>query len=132
MPYYYKREINDLSGTGKKVFRYEIRSEGVASLSHLAYEVHKRYRALGEGEVEGILMTFLDVVKAALAEGRTVSLEDFGSFSLGIGLKDEDSMVTVQDHCFQIHRNEIDGHTHTSMRIVRAKGGKANKWLKTL
>lgn len=97
MPYYYKREINDLSGTGKKVFRYEIRSEGVASLSRLAYEVHKRYRALGEGEVEGILMTFLDVVKAALAEGRTVSLEDFGSFSLGIGLKDEDSMVTVQD-----------------------------------
>ncbi len=38
----------------------------------------------------------------------------------------------VGKYCFQIHRNEIDGHTHTSMRIVRAKGGKANKWLKTL
>lgn len=36
------------------------------------------------------------------------------------------------NYCFQIHRNEIDGQTHTSMRIVRAKGGKANKWLKTL
>lgn len=36
------------------------------------------------------------------------------------------------NYCFQIHRNEIDGQTHTSMRIVRAKGGQANKWLKTL
>jgi hypothetical protein len=35
-------------------------------------------------------------------------------------------------YCFQIHRNNIDGQLHTSMRIVRAKGGKANKWLKTL
>ena len=38
----------------------------------------------------------------------------------------------VGNYCFQIHRNEIDGQTHTSMRIVRAKGGQANKWLKTL
>ena len=33
-------------------------------------------------------------------------------------------------YCFQIHRNNIDGQLHTSMRIVRAKGGKAKKWLK--
>ena len=38
----------------------------------------------------------------------------------------------VGNYCFQIHRNEIDNQTLTSMRIVRAKGGKAKKWLNTL
>lgn len=97
MPYYYKREINDLNGTGKKVFRYEIRSEGNVTLRNLAYEVHKRYRALGEGEAEGIVATFLDAIKQALSEGRSVTLDDFGTFSLGIGLKNEDTMVTTSD-----------------------------------
>ena len=36
MPYYYKRKLNDLNGTGKKVFRYEIRSEGNVTLRDLA------------------------------------------------------------------------------------------------
>ena len=97
MPYYYKREINDLNGTGKKVFRYEIRSEGNVTLRNLAYEVHKRYRALGEGEAEGIVATFLDAIKEALSEGRSVTLDDFGTFTLGIGLKNEDTMVTTSD-----------------------------------
>lgn len=98
MPYYYKREINDLNGTGKKVFRYEIRSVGNVTLRNLAYEVHKRYRALGEGEVEGIVSSFLDAIKVALSEGRSVTLDDFGTFSLGIGLKNEDTMVTTSDY----------------------------------
>ncbi len=97
MPYYYKREINDLNGTGKKAFRYEIRSEGNVTLRNLAYEVHKRYRALGEGEAEGIVATFLDAIKEALSEGRSVTLDDFGTFTLGIGLKNEDTMVTTSD-----------------------------------
>ena len=35
-------------------------------------------------------------------------------------------------YCFQIRRNDIAGQTHTSLRIVSAKGGKAKKWLKSL
>lgn len=97
MPYYYKREINDLNGTGKKVFRYEIRSEGNVTLKNLAHQIHKRYRALGEGEAEGIISSLLEAISEALAEGYTVTLNDFGTFSLGIGLKDEDTLVTTRD-----------------------------------
>lgn len=97
MPYYYKREINDLSGAGKKVFRYEVRSEGVINQSQLAREISQRYRALGEGEAEGIVSSLLEAIKAALSEGHTVSLDSFGSFSLGIGLKDAETMVTTRD-----------------------------------
>lgn len=42
------------------------------------------------------------------------------------------SKAPVGKYCFQIRRNDIEGQTHTSLRIIRAKGGKANKWLKTL
>ena len=42
------------------------------------------------------------------------------------------SKAPAGKYCFQIHRNEIDGQLHTSMRIIRAKGGKAKKWLETL
>lgn len=66
MPYYYKRELNDLNGTGKNVFRYEIRSEGSVTLRELAYEIHKRYRALGEGEAEGIVSSLLDAIREVL------------------------------------------------------------------
>ena len=97
MPYYYKREINDLNGTGKQVFRYEIRSEGNVTLKNLAHQIHKRYRALGEGEAEGIVNSLLEAISEALSEGYTVTLNDFGTFSLGIGLKDEDTMVTMRD-----------------------------------
>ena len=97
MPYYYKREINDLNRTGKRVFRYEIRSEGNVTLRDLAHQIHRRYRALGEGEAEGIINSFLEAISESLADGRSVTLDDFGSFSLGIGLKDEDTMVTTRD-----------------------------------
>lgn len=37
----------------------------------------------------------------------------------------------VGKYCFQIRRNAIDGKDSHSLRITRAKGGKAKKWLKT-
>lgn len=123
MPYYYKRELNDLNGTGKKVFRYEIRSEGNVTLRDLAYEIHKRYRALGEGEAEGIVSSLLDAIREALAEGRTVTLNDFGTFSLGIGLKDEDTMVTTRD-------DDAPGHEPNARSIgVKAVHFRASKRL---
>lgn len=123
MPYYYKRELNDLNGTGKKVFRYEIRSEGNVTLRDLAYEIHKRYRALGEGEAEGIVSSLLEAIREALAEGRTVTLNDFGTFSLGIGLKDEDTMVTTRD-------DDDPGHEPNARSIgVKAVHFRASKRL---
>ena len=123
MPYYYKRELNDLNGTGKKVFRYEIRSEGNVTLRDLAYEIHKRYRALGEGEAEGIVSSLLEAIREALAEGRTVTLNDFGTFSLGIGLKDEDTMVTTRD-------DDAPGHEPNARSIgVKAVHFRASKRL---
>ena len=42
------------------------------------------------------------------------------------------SKAPVGKYCFQIRRNVIDGKDFHSIRITRAKGGKAKKWLKSL
>ena len=91
MPYYYKREINDLNGTGKTQYRYEVRSEGNVTLDDLAHAVQCRYRALSEGEVYGIVSHTIDALATALAEGRSVTLDGLGNFSIGIGLIDKTS-----------------------------------------
>lgn len=91
MPYYYKREINDLNGTGKTQYRYEVRSEGCVGLDYLAHIVQRRYRALSEGEVYGIVSSTIDALTNALAEGRSVTLDGLGNFSIGIGLIDKTS-----------------------------------------
>ena len=41
------------------------------------------------------------------------------------------SKAPVGKYCFQIRRNMIDGKDSHALRIIRAKGGKAKKWLKT-
>ncbi|MBQ7496104.1 MAG: hypothetical protein IJT75_10220 [Bacteroidaceae bacterium] len=92
MPYYYKREINDLNGTGKTQYRYEVRSEGRVGLDYLAHVVQRRHRALSEGEVYGIVCSTIDALTSALAEGHSVTLDGLGNFSVGIGLIDRTSM----------------------------------------
>ena len=92
MPYYYKREINDLNGTGKTQYRYEVRSEGRVGLDYLAHVVQRRHRALSEGEVYGIVSSTIDALTSALAEGHSVTLDGLGNFSVGIGLIDRTSM----------------------------------------
>lgn len=91
MPYYYKREINDLNGTGKTQYRYEVRSEGNVTLENLAHVVQRRYRALSEGEVYGIVSQTIDALANALADGHNVTLDGLGNFSIGIGLVDKKS-----------------------------------------
>ncbi len=97
MPYYYKREITDLNNTGQRMFRYEIRSEGSVTLEMLAKKVRSHYRALGEGEVMGIVFNLIEAIKESLASGHTVSIDEFGTFSLGIGLRNEKSMVVADN-----------------------------------
>lgn len=85
MPTYYKREIADLNGTGKRQYRYEVRSAGTLSLEHLARKLRQSYRAIGESEVVGIVNGVVRALAESLADGYTVSIEGLGSFSLSLG-----------------------------------------------
>lgn len=84
---FYTRERNDLNHEGKTSLTYEVRSKGTCDLSRLAYYVHKRYRAISEGELEGIAEDFLTEMINMLADGYSVSLGRLGNFSVKIGLR---------------------------------------------
>ena len=90
MAEYFKREIADLNGTGKKQYRYEVRSNGHYGLKQLAKEVHKHYRTIDASELEGIATSFLEEMAEALANGYSVTLGELGNFSLSIGKKDKE------------------------------------------
>lgn len=88
MPTYYKREIADLNGTGEKQYRYELRSEGAVGTEYIAQRLHSTYRALGKPELVGIIGDVVSAIAETLAEGRTVTIDNMGSFSLSLGLED--------------------------------------------
>ena len=88
MPTYYKREIADLNGTGEKQYRYEVRSAGNDGLEDLARNLRQSYRAIGTSEVVGIFNGVIRALAEALADGRTVSIEGLGSFSLSLGVRE--------------------------------------------
>lgn len=119
MAEYFKREIADLNETGKKQYRYELRSRGSAGLKALARQVHKRYRMLDATELEGIAEDFIDEMAALLTEGYSVTLGNLGSFSLSIGLIDKKHPEQTED--------EAEGEPNARSLYVRGINFKANK-----
>ncbi len=112
MPYYYKREIPDLNGTGERQYRYELRSEGTTDLRRLARLAIKRFHTLTEGEVMGIVAALTEEMAHEMANGRTVSIEGLGSFSPSLGVEHK-----------RRHYDEEDATGHeTNARSVCVKG----------
>ena len=112
MPYYYKREIPDLNGTGERQFRYELRSEGTTDLRRLARLVVRRYHAMTDGEVIGIITALVEEMAHEMASGRTVSIEGLGSFSPSLGV----------EHRFSHYDDEDAAGHETNARSIRVRG----------
>jgi len=87
MPYYYKREIPDLNGTGERQYRYELRSEGTSDLNQLAERVVRYYRSMTTGEVMGIVTRFVEEMAREMADGRSVTIDGLGSFAPSLGIE---------------------------------------------
>lgn len=89
MPNYYIRERHDLNREGETIQTYEVRSEGTVDLGNLAHQVHRKYRAISESELEGIAEDFLREMTNYLASGYSVSLGELGNFGIRIGLRED-------------------------------------------
>lgn len=112
MPYYYKREIPDLNGTGERQYRYELRSEGTTDLRRLARLVVRRFHAMTDGEIMGVITALVEEMAHEMANGRTVSIDGLGSFSPSLGV----------EHWFS-HYDEEDATGHeTNARSVHVRG----------
>ena len=112
MPYYYKREIPDLNGTGERQYRYELRSEGTSDLRQLAERVVRYYRALSVGEVMGIVTRVVEEMAHEMAKGRSVTIDGLGSFAPSLGVEHN-----------RRHYDDEDAQGHeTNARSVRVRG----------
>lgn len=121
MAKYFKREIADLNGTGERQYRYEMRSEGAVDTRYIAKQLHRQYRALGEGEIIGIIEGLKNVIAKTLSDGYTVTIDGMGSFSLRLGLEEYSkntpevyrkgepnaSRIKVTDVKFKAQRNYV-------------------------
>ena len=112
MPYYYKREIPDLNGTGEKQYRYELRSEGTTDLRRLARLAIRRFHSMTEGEVMGLVTVLTEEMAHEMANGRTVSIDGLGSFSLSLGVEHRRSHYDEEDAAGR----------ETNARSVRVRG----------
>lgn len=97
MPKYYKREIPDLNGTGERQYRYELRSEGLTDLRQLAERLTHKYRMLTTGEIMAIIMSTVQQMVKELADGRNVSIDGLGTFSLSLGTEHKRQHYSEED-----------------------------------
>ena len=117
MPNYYKREIADLNGTGKKQYRYEVRSRGTLRLEDLVQRLRHIYRPVSTGEVIGLIDGITQALAESLADGYTVTLDGLGSFSLSLDEKPYSSNTRPEDR---------EGETNASRIFVRGINVKAS------
>ena len=89
---YYIRERRDLNNEGETIETCEIRSVGCLGLKELSENVHRRFRSISEGELQGIFEEFIDEMVNELSQGYSVTLGDLGNFSLRIGMAESDKV----------------------------------------
>ena len=98
MPQYYIRERKDLNHEGETLKTYEVRSRGNVNLRQLAQKVGRHYRAISEGELQGIAEQFIEEMLGELADGYSVTLGELGNFSIRIGLTEEAKAEEACEH----------------------------------
>ncbi len=123
MAEYFKQEIADLNGTGRKQYRYEIRSRGNIDLAMLCERLHRRYRTVETAELCGIVENLLREMLTSMAEGYSVTLGRLGSFSLGIGLRHATTEPATEEDTGTDTEREPNARS-LCVRNIRFKAGR--------
>lgn len=79
MANYQMRTLNDLRGDGKHARYPKLVHTGTTSLQSVAEQIHAR-TTFSVGEIKGLLAALSEVVAEAMADGRSVHLNDLGTF----------------------------------------------------
>lgn len=92
MPEYIKREMPDLDGTGKKKAYYKVKTYSNISSEDFVKKVCYPGSGLNHGDVAKVMCRMVDEMKRWLAEGHTITIDELGTFSLSIGVMDDDEV----------------------------------------
>lgn len=95
MAKYIKQEIPDMLKTGQTKAFYRLKVERNISFDKFVERMCHPGSGLTRGEAVKVLLTASDTLAEMLAEGYSVSLEDWGIFKAAIGLEPDKEMDTI-------------------------------------
>lgn len=95
MAKYIKQEVPDMLKTGQTKAFYRLKTERNISFDTFVNRMCHPGSGLTRGEVVKVLLTASDTLAEMLADGCSVSLEDWGTFKATIGLEPDKEMDTI-------------------------------------
>ena len=95
MAKYIKQEVPDLQKTGEQKVFYRLKTERNVDFDEFIEKMCSHHSGISRGEAVRVLLTASETLAELLAEGCSVSLEDWGTFKATIGLEPGKEMDTI-------------------------------------
>ena len=92
MAEYIKREMPDMNGTGEKKAYYKVKTYSNLNSDDFVKKICYPGSGLSRGDMSKVMTRIVDELKRCLAEGHSVTIDELGTFSLSIGVKDDDEV----------------------------------------
>lgn len=92
MAEYIKREMPDMNGTGEKKAYYKVKTYSNLSSEDFVKKISYPGSGLSRGDVSKVMSRMVDEMKLWLAEGHTITIDELGTFSLSIGVMDDEEV----------------------------------------
>ena len=89
---YIKREMPDMNGTGERKAYYKVKTYSNLSSEDFVKKICYPGSGLNQGDVAKVMCRMVDEMKRWLAEGHTITIDELGTFSLSIGVMDDDEV----------------------------------------
>lgn len=89
---YIKREMPDMNGTGERKAYYKVKTYSNLSSENFVKKICYPGSGLNQGDVAKVMCLMVDEMKRWLAEGHTITIDELGTFSLSIGVMDDEEV----------------------------------------
>ena len=107
MAEYIKREMPDMSGTGERKAYYKIKTCSNLQTEEFINKICCPGSGLNPGDVVKVMCHMVDEMKLWLAEGHTITTDDLGTFSLSIGVIDDNEVEDFDGNGKKVNAKRI-------------------------
>ena len=107
MAEYIKREMPNMDGKGERKAYYKIRTYSNLRSEEFINKICYPGSGLNKGDVSKVMCRMVDEMKRWLAEGHTITIDELGTFSLSIGVLDDDEVEDFEGNGKKVNAKRI-------------------------
>ena len=107
MAEYIKREMPDMNGTGERKAYYKIKTYSNLRSEEFINKICYPGSGLNKGDVSKVMCRMVDEMKRWLAEGLTITIDELGTFSLSIGVMDDNEVEDFEGNGKKVNAKRI-------------------------